>query len=149
MDALRDDSAWSAKEVEDFFADYRSPLRLAVVGDAGFPLICSLWFAYEEGRLLCATTRDAKVVECLRANAKCGFEIATNEPPYFGVRGQGVATVSSQGAIDLLGDLVDRYIGSRETKFAGWLLSRAADEVAIQIDIRWLTSWDYTGRMSK
>ena len=148
MDALRADSAWSVNEVEDFLRDYRSPLRLAVVGDSGFPLICSLWFAYEEGRLLCATTRQAKVAESLLANPKCGFEIATNEPPYFGVRGQGVATVSSDGAIDLLGNLVDRYVGSRETKFAGWLLNRAADEVTIQIDIRWMTSWDYTGRMS-
>ena len=148
MDVLRADSAWSVKEVEDFFADYRLPLRLAVVGDSGFPLICSLWFAYEEGRLLCATTRQAKVVECLRANSRCGFEIATNESPYFGVRGQGVATVSSDGAIDLLGNLINRYLGSQETKFARWLLSRAADEVMIQIDIRWMTSWDYTGRMS-
>ncbi|MBC8188767.1 MAG: pyridoxamine 5'-phosphate oxidase family protein [Proteobacteria bacterium] len=148
MDGLLADSAWYLKEVEGFLADYRSPLRLSVIGESGFPLICSLWFVYEEGRLLCATTRQAKVVECLRANPRCGFEIATNEPPYFGVRGQGVANVSSDGASDLLGSLVDRYLGSRETKFAGWLLSRSADEVTIEIEVRWMTSWDYTGRMA-
>ena len=115
---------------------------------SNFPLFCSLWFAYEDGRLLCATTRQAKVVECILANPRCGFEIATNEPPYFGVRGQGVAVVSAEGAMDLLGNLVDRYLGSRETRLASWLLSRSDDEVKIELDIRWMTSWDYSRRMT-
>lgn len=148
MDSLSADSAWPVNELEDFLAEYRSPLRLAVVTESGFPLICSLWFVYEEGRLRCATTQQAKVVSCLLDNPRCGFEIAPNEPPYLGVRGQGVATVSSDGSMDLLGNLVDRYLGSRETKFARWLLSRSDDEVTIDIDIRWMTSWDYRGRMS-
>ena len=50
--------------------------------------------------------------------------------------------------MDLLGNLVDRYLGSRETKFASWLLRRSDDEVKIELDIRWMTSWDYSGRMS-
>ena len=148
MTSLNADSAWPLDKLENFLTKYRSPMRLAVLSDSGFPLICSLWFAYEEGRLLCATTRQAKVVDCILANPRCGFEIAPNEPPYLGVRGQGVATVSSEGSMDLLGNLVDRYLGSRETKFARWLLSRSDDEVTIRIDIRWMTSWDYSQRMS-
>jgi hypothetical protein len=148
MDSVSVASAWPANKVEDFLSTYLSPMRLAVVSDSGFPLICSLWFAYEPGRLLCATTRQAKVVDCILAKPQCGFEIAPNEPPYFGVRGQGIATVSSDGSMDLLGNLVDRYLGSRETKFARWLLSRSDDEVTIEIDIRWMTSWDYSKRMS-
>ena len=148
MDSLSVDSAWPAKELEDFLTTFKSPMRLAVVNSSGFPLICSLWFAYEEGRLLCATTRQAKIVDCILANPKCGFELAPNDPPYFGVRGRGVATISSDGSMDLLGNLVDRYLGSRETKFATWLLSRSDDEATIEIDIRWMTSWDYRKRMS-
>jgi hypothetical protein len=148
MDSLSADSAWQVDKLQDFLETYRSPLRLAVLSDSDFPLICSLWFAYEEGRLFCATTRQAKVVECILANPRCGFEVASNEPPYFGVRGRGLATISTDGSMDLLGKLVDRYLGSRETKFSRWLLSRADDEVTIEIDIRWMTSWDYSGRMS-
>jgi hypothetical protein len=148
MASLSVDSAWSVEKLQDFLEQYRSPMRLAVLSDSGFPLICSLWFAYEEGRLFCATKRQAKVVDCILANPRCGFEIATNETPYFGVRGNGVATVSADGSMDLLGNLVDRYLGSRETKFSRWLLSQADDEVKIEIDIRWMTSWDYRGRMS-
>jgi hypothetical protein len=149
MEFLSAGSAWPPDEVCGFLESYRAPLRLAVLGESGFPLVCSLWFAYENGRILCATTRQATIVEHLRANPKCGFELAPNEPPYFGVRGRGVAKVSSEGAMDLLGNLVDRYVGSRDTKFARWLLGRAEDEVMLAIDIHWLTSWDFRQRMSK
>ncbi len=141
-------SAWSASEVERFLETYVAPLRLAVVTDSGFPLICSLWFSYRGGRLLCATTAKSKVVECIRADPRIGFELAPNEPPYFGVRGQGEASVASEGAMDLLGDLVERYLGGRDSKLASWLLRRTEEEVILAIDVRWITSWDYSGRMS-
>lgn len=128
---------------------YVAPLRLSVVEESGFPLICSLWFHYEDERLYCATANTSKVAECLRRNPKCGFELAPNDPPYFGVRGHGIASVSAEGADDLLARLVDRYLGTRDSRFSRWLLGRAEDEVAIQIEIKWITSWDYSSRMSK
>jgi hypothetical protein len=141
------DGCWSPGEVEAFLDAYVGPLRLAVSTPSGFPLICSLWYAVEDGRLQCATTRYAKIAELLRRDARCGFEIAPNEPPYYGVRGQGEATLTDEGAMPLLGRLVDRYLGSRETDFAKWLLDRERDEIRIAIDVRWLTSWDYRARM--
>ena len=141
-------SAWSNSEVEEFLASYRAPMRLAVTRGSGFPLICSLWFAYDGERILCATTGQSKIVECIRANSKCGFELAPNEPPYFGIRGHGVATVSSEGAMDLLGSLVDDYLGARDTELASWLLSRTEDEVILAIEPRWITAWDFRDRMS-
>jgi nitroimidazol reductase NimA-like FMN-containing flavoprotein (pyridoxamine 5'-phosphate oxidase superfamily) len=141
-------SAWPASEVTDFFEAYRGPLRLAVVDSSGFPMICSLWYRFDHGRIFCATTKGSRVVECLRENPKCGFELAPNEPPYFGVRGRGLAKTGPEGAMELLETLVDRYLGSRETKFAKWLLSRRDEEVVIGIDIQWMTSWDFRSRMS-
>jgi hypothetical protein len=149
VNSLSDKSAWPASRVRDFLETYRAPLRLAVNDASGFPLICSLWFRYEGGRLFCATTRQSRVVSRLRENPKCGFELAPNEPPYFGLRGRGLATVRSEGAMEVLGSLVDRYIGSRDTKFSKWLLGRAEDEVVIEIDIQWMTSWDFSSRMSE
>jgi len=148
MNVLSAGSAWSAEEVRTFLETYRAPLRLAVLGESGFPLVCSLWFAYANGQILCATKRQSTVVDHLSANPKCGFELAPNEPPYFGVRGRGVVTVSSEGAMDLLGDLVESYLGSRETRFANWLLNRSDEEVVLAIDIQWMTSWDFSRRMS-
>ncbi|MHA7837664.1 MAG: pyridoxamine 5'-phosphate oxidase family protein [bacterium] len=147
MKGLSRGSAWSAERVEEFLESYRAPLRLAVTTGSGHPMICSLWFRSRDGRLLCATKDDAKIVEWLRADPRCAFELAPNEPPYFGVRGRGRASIFSEGAADLLGELIDRYLGSRESELAGWLLSNAENEVTIAIEPEWLTSWDYSARM--
>lgn len=148
MSNLSSQSAWSSDRVEEFLESYRAPLRLAVVDASGFPLICSLWFRYEGGRILCATPRHSKVAKCLRENPKCGFELAPNEPPYYGVRGRGTASLVADGAPALLGDLVDRYVGNRDSKFSKWLLARTDDETSLEIEIEWMTSWDYSRRMS-
>jgi len=43
--------------------------------------------------------------------------------------------------------LLDRYLGSRDSGFATWLIERASTEVAIRIEPTWLTSWDFSKRM--
>ena len=48
---------------------------------------------------------------------------------------------------EILCRLLDRYLGSRETPLARWLLSRASQEVAIRIEPERLTSWDFSRRM--
>lgn len=146
---LSTQSAWSLDRGSEFLETYRAPLRVAVHDPSGFPLICSLWFRYDRGRILCATTKQSKVVACLLENPKCAFELAPNEPPYFGVRGRGLATIRSEGAMAVLGSLVDRYLGSRETSFAKWLLGRTEEEVVIELEIQWMTSWDFSARMSE
>jgi hypothetical protein len=148
-DRLRSASAWSPHQVEAYLRTYVAPLRLAVQTEAGFPLICSLWFLYEDGRLWCATKRDAKVARCLARDPRCAFELAPNEPPYRGVRGQGRASLSSEGAVELLGRLIDRYLGDRDSDLARWLLRESASEVAIAIEAEQVTSWDYTERMER
>jgi hypothetical protein len=149
MEPLSNQSTWPRERVDSFLESYRAPMRLAVLDEGKFPLICSLWFMYCDGRLLCATPRKSKVVRRLRNDPKCGFEIASNDPPYFGVRGRGLASISAEDGVSVLGNLVDRYLGERDTRFAQWLLERPVEEVAIAIDIEWMTSWDFTGRMSE
>jgi hypothetical protein len=98
MQGLSRHSAWSSERVETFLREYRAPLRLAVKAASDYPMICSLWFRYRDGRLLCATKADATVARRLRADPRCGFELAPNEPPYFGVRGRGRASIASGSA---------------------------------------------------
>jgi len=141
-------SAWSAQRIERFLHDYRAPLRLAVRAGSDYPMSCSLWFRHRNGRLLCATKDDATVVRRLRADPRCGFELAPNEPPYFGVRGRGRASIVSEGSVELLGELIDRYLGDRDSELAGWLLGNVENEVTIAIEPEWVTSWDYSARMA-
>ena len=77
-------------------------MRLAANTDSGFPVILSLWFLEEDGQLLAAVHRDARIANRLKADPKCAFEIAPNDPPYRGVRVQAVASMTQEGASALL-----------------------------------------------
>lgn len=145
---ISDRSSWDGARIASFLGAYQGPLRIAANGRDGFPLLCSLWFQYAGGRLLCATQHDAKIARLLGEDERCGFEVAPNDPPYMGVRGRGRALMHSEGAGDLLGRLIDRYLDSRESELAGWLLKRADREVVIEIVPSWVSAWDYSGRMS-
>ena len=141
-------SSWDLSGIEQFLRAYEGPMRVAVRGPDEFPLICSLWFEYADGVLRCATQHDARIVRLLQAEARCGFEVATNEVPYRGVRGHGHATISAEGADVVLDRLIGRYLGSGNESLASWLRKRADDEVVIALEPTWISAWDYSGRMS-
>lgn len=144
---IRHSSAWDAEGIEDFLRDSLIPLRLACLSRSGSPLICSLWFLYDDDALWCATQENAHVARLLMRDASCGFEVAADKQPYRGVRGQGRVAMSVADGQQVLGRLIDRYLGTRDSRFAKWLLSRQANEVSIRIAPDWVTSWDYSKRM--
>lgn len=148
MTGLNPTGPWSAEGAAAFLDSFRAPLRLAVHTASGYPLLCSLWFLRDRDRLLCATKADSKVARSLAKEPRCGFELAPNEPPYFGIRGQGRATLGRDGAPELLGQLIDRYLGDRSSKLAAWLLANTEDEVIVSIEMDRLASWDYRQRMT-
>jgi len=139
---------WSQADVDVFLAGTRVPLRLACNGASGHPVLASLWFLPREGRLWCATQRSARVASLLERDGRCAFEVAEEQAPYHGVRGQGVAVLHAGKGEAILRDLVDRYLDDPESRFARWLLARAADETAIAIEPRTMFSWDYRERMT-
>jgi nitroimidazol reductase NimA-like FMN-containing flavoprotein (pyridoxamine 5'-phosphate oxidase superfamily) len=124
------------------------PLRLAVVSASGHPQVVSLWYLWRDDALWCATLDRSRVARWLQREPRCGFEVARDAPPYRGVRGCGRAVLEPALGGEILGLLLDRYLGSRETPLARWLLSRASREVAVQIAPERLASWDFSDRMS-
>lgn len=149
MKALSPRSAWSKAQTIEFLDNFGGPLRLAATTESGFPLICSLWYQYRDGRLLCATQKQAVITRHLERDGKCAFEVSTNDPPYSGLRGRGTATLTSVGAAKLLEEVSSRYLGKEDSPFRRWLRQRSADEVCIEIEPTWMTTWDYRNRMSE
>lgn len=147
MPTIRSSSAWDVQQINRFLADTVIPIRLACIDRDGDPLICSLWYLYEDGAIWCATQQTASVIELLSANPRCGFEVAPETMPYRGVRGQGIVSLSPTQGPGILLRLIDRYLGSRDSGFATWLIARSSSEVAIRIEAGWLTSWDFSKRM--
>ena len=139
-------SAWTEAEIAAFLGDTQIPLRIAVVdGDA--PLICSVWFAYSNGNLICVSHQDSRLAQLLTKAGRCGFEVAPNQPPYHGVRGKARVTVSAADAESQLRKLIEHYLGDTNQKLANWLLGRADDEKVFVLTPTWITSWDYRNRM--
>jgi hypothetical protein len=136
---------WSDERIRRYLGDTVIPVRLASMG--AFPLVQSLWFLPEGLDLWCATQADSVLARRLRSDARCGFEISADDPPYRGVRGSGHATLLPEAAADILPRLLERYQVAADSPLASWLLSRMDTEVAVRISPRTVSSWDYSPRM--
>lgn len=143
---MRPRGPWSAQRAADFLESAVVPLRLACNGSTGTPILASLWFVPEDGRLWCATQRSARIVSLLREDPRCAFEVAQDAPPYCGVRGQGEAVLDEARGAVVLDRLIERYVDPA-SDFAKWLRSRANEEVAIGIEPSRTLSWDFAERM--
>lgn len=144
---IRRSGPWSEGEVREFLAEARIPMRLAANTPSGFPVVLSLWFLPEQDELLAAVHENARIAKRLREDPRCAFEIAPNEPPYRGVRGQATAKLEARGAKALLERLLDRYLGSTDSDLGRFLLGRADEELVIRLRPSRLSSWDYSERM--
>jgi len=140
-------SAWNLDEIERYLSTTTVPMRLACNTARGYPLLNSLWYEYRDGFLCCAMHEDAAVIRHLERDPRCAFEVAPNDPPYCGVRGQGHAELLREGAAETLERLIARYLGDSSPRLAAWLLGRAQEEYLVRIRPEWLTAWDYRSRM--
>jgi len=142
-------SAWDLDGILAYLRTQVSPVRLAV-NDGDFPLICSLWFELDENsqQLICASHKSSVLVKKLQTDNRCAFEIATNEPPYKGVRGVGQVELTQINVKEILPRLAERYLGSSNPKLVSWLNSRHKDEYLLRVTPLRISSWDYSSRMS-
>jgi nitroimidazol reductase NimA-like FMN-containing flavoprotein (pyridoxamine 5'-phosphate oxidase superfamily) len=146
---MRVTGAWKAERVRAYLRETVVPVRLATrTPDDGLWML-SLWYAFEEDSLWCATRADADVVSYVRADPTVAFEVSTNEPPYRGVRGAGEATVEPDPEKALLRELLERYLGGTDSALATDLLDPDREEVRVRIEPERVYSWDFTERMGE
>jgi hypothetical protein len=138
---------WSQREIQCFLDETRVPVRLACNGASGYPVLASLWYLPEDGRIWCATQRSASVAALLARNSQCAFDVSVESAPYRGLRGQGLAVLHDDRGEEILLKLINRYLGDSKPRLAQSLLARTATETAIAIEPKTIVSWDYTERM--
>ena len=146
---IHEKSDWEKDQIETFLLEAQVPVRLAFCDAYGHPRICSLWFKYENGMLWSASHRNAYLVRQLVNDNRVSFEVSTNDYPYKGVRGKAGVELSRERAGDVLGALIEKYLGDTNRELAEWLLSRADEEYAIKITPQSVNAWDFSGRMKK
>ena len=141
-------SAWDSNEIERFLVAQKTPMRIAVLDHDDFPMICSVWHHYHEQKIYAVAHKNSKLIKKLTAHEQCAFEIAPNEPPYKGVRGQAIAHISSQHCDEKLNHLLEKFLGSGYQQLKNFLQSRSDDERVIELQIKKVTAWDFSQRMS-
>lgn len=134
-------------KMESFLDTMRIPIRLACTTESGWPMAVSLWFRYQSRCLLCATQKTARIVAYLQNDARCAFEIAEDRPPYCGVRGQAIASIDEKIGVEILEQLLERYLGGTNNALARILLAKRDDEVAIILKPVNIFTWDFSSRM--
>jgi hypothetical protein len=87
-------------------------------------------------------------VAYLRDDARCAFEIAGDQPPYCGVRGQAYASIQESLGAEILKELLVRYQGGTDNDLARDLLAKSDKEVAILLEPKRVYTWDYSRRMA-
>jgi nitroimidazol reductase NimA-like FMN-containing flavoprotein (pyridoxamine 5'-phosphate oxidase superfamily) len=135
------------KNFDQIISDTKIPIRIAYIKPDLTPNIISLWYEQIEGDIFCATQKTAKIVSYLQKNPQCGFEIATDKPPYKGVRGNGVAKILDDKGQEILDILMAKYLGDKESILSKYLKSNSKGEVAIQITPQKIFNYDYSKRM--
>lgn len=133
--------------MEQPILDIKIPIRIAFIKPDGMPSIISLWYKQIDGKIYCATKRTAKIVTYLQNNPKCGFEIASDKPPYRGTRGTGhVKIIESQGP-QVLKILMKKYLENKESTLSKYLKGNLESEVALEISPKNIFNYDYSKRM--
>ncbi len=123
------------------------PLRLSCVTASGWPAVLSLWYLYKDESLYCATQAGARVVQYLQGEPRCAFEVASDLPPYCGIRGRAKAQIMPELGEDVLSELLRRYLGGLDSKLARTLLEGRANEVAIRLEPKSVHAWNFSRRM--
>ena len=141
-------SDWSQTQIAEFLTQSLIPIRLSIQ-DGDFPSICSVWYAFDEadGAIICVTHKRSQLAKLVAKSPRCGFEVASNQPPYRGVRGKALIELRPGAAIESLPSLIERYLGNTNAPLGKWLMSRIDDEVELRLSPVWLSAWDYGRRM--
>jgi|TARA_Y100000389_G_scaffold88590_1_gene85041 hypothetical protein len=127
--------------------DTKIPIRIGFIKSNGYPSIISLWYIDIDGKIYCATQKTAKIIQYLETNPSCGFEIASDQPPYKGSRGEGIVKIIPSKGPEILNLLIKKYLGEKESTLSKFLRGHSQNEIAIEITPTKIFHYDYSKRM--
>lgn len=127
--------------------DTKIPIRIGFIKSNGYPSIISLWYIDIDGKIYCATQKTAKIIQYLETNPSCGFEIASDQPPYKGSRGEGIVKIIPSKGPEILNLLIKKYLGEKESTLSKFLRVHSKNEIAIEITPTKIFHYDYSKRM--
>ena len=137
----------NSKNIDEFISNSKIPIRIAFMKSPNVPAVISLWYVCNDDKIYCATQKSAKIVLYFKKNSTCGFEIASDKPPYKGIRGEGIIKILDETGAYVLDLLIEKYLGEKESKLSKFLRNNSKTEVALEITPKKIFHYDYSKRM--
>lgn len=137
----------NSKNIDEFISNSKIPIRIAFMKSPNVPAVISLWYVCNDDKIYCATQKSAKIVSYFKKNSTCGFEIASDKPPYKGIRGEGIIKILDETGAYVLDLLIEKYLGEKESKLSKFLRNNSKTEVALEITPQKIFHFDYSKRM--
>ena len=136
------------KEIERFLGT-KLMLQMSTIDEKGEPNIQPVWFYYDTNRekLLVTTAKISKKTKNLRKKPILYFSIDDENFPYKGVKGKGSVTIIEDPDRTVLeGEKISlKYLGTLEHPIAKMITehSKKGDNVVIEINPKFFSTWDY------
>jgi len=133
-------------EIDSLVVKSKIPIRLSCITPSGWPCVLSLWYVCKNGKIYCASQKSSKIIQYLQHSNKVAFEIASDDPPYRGVRGRGTVNLLGSLGACILDVLIEKYI-VKDSSLSYTLKQKSDDEIAIEITPQKFFTYDYSKRM--
>lgn len=128
---------FTESEVEKFLSTSLSPLRLATLDESGYPLINSVGFYFEQGRIYIFTgPKSRKAKNFLRTN-KVYFSVDTDLPPYKGVKGRAHAKIMNDydRELDLVKKIALKFTGNLDNPMSQFVIEQVRSRVKVAVEL--------------
>jgi nitroimidazol reductase NimA-like FMN-containing flavoprotein (pyridoxamine 5'-phosphate oxidase superfamily) len=145
LNAMHGVPGMSMSEIERFLSDGKMILRLASTDENGDPMIHSVWFILQNGKLYFFTEKTSRKIRNLTRSQRAYFSIDSEREPYIGVKGRANALVVDDRARveDIAKVIVTKYLGGLDNPYAQSLLSELGASVAVELTPVYFSTWDY------
>ena len=148
VNATSEITGMTREEVERFL-ESKLNLQMATIDEHGEPNIQPVWFYYDKNgeKLLVTTAKISKKTKNLRNKPILYFSIDDENFPYKGVKGKGSVTiVEDPNRTVSEGEKISmKYLGTLDHPIAKMITehSKKGDNVVIEINPKFFSTWDY------
>ena len=132
--------AMTAQETEAYL-DETHVANLVTLNPDGSPHVAPIWYVHRQGRLHISAGASAVKVRNIRRDARVAVSIANDSSPATYVLVEGRASVTSDGAEELLVEMYVRYQGEERGTLGAQKTREAGPSVAIHVEPSKIVTW--------
>jgi nitroimidazol reductase NimA-like FMN-containing flavoprotein (pyridoxamine 5'-phosphate oxidase superfamily) len=144
---MSDTPGMSQSEIEEFFRNSKTLLRLGTIDEKGGPMIHPVWYYYDDERLYILTSKNSRKAKNMERRRKVYFSVDTEIEPYKGVKGKATTSLVKDSAkVQTITErMITKYMGSLDNPGAKYMMDgvKSGSEEVVEIAPAYYSVWDY------